>query len=321
MHYRKIRASRPPLLFELQLNACLARLVAEKSVVLPPPHLMPRMRDYLESLLLAENLPPKAQHIAMLLDSFNQLVRYSTSGKPIVYKKRNSVALLFDVCAVQSEMRLDAPEELVLGYTHTMMGFLLFNTDPGKVAMIGLGGGSMPKYCYRHLPKTSIVVAENDPHVIVLRDHFHVPKDDARFQVLCEDGADFVARTSGEFDVLVVDGFDRAGQPEQLCSQQFYDACHAALAPNGIMVANLLGDVVQTDACLERIHQAFNGAVLVIDALDSLNKIVFACNGNALELPEQVLLGRLRSLECEHVVSLRQTAQSILQQRRLARVA
>lgn len=321
MLYRKIRASRPPILFELQLNACLKRLVAEQSIALPPPALMPRMRDYLESLLLAENLPPKAQHIAMFLDSFDQLVRYSQSGKPFIYKKRNSVALLFDVCAVQSEMRLDAPEELVLGYTHSMMGFLLFNPYPGRVAMIGLGGGSMPKYCYRYLPQTSIVVAENDPHVIVLRDHFRVPQDDARFKVLCEDGADFVARAAGEFDVLVVDGFDRTGQPAQLCSRQFYDACYTALAPNGIMVANLLGDVTETGACLERIHQGFNGAVIVIDALDSLNKIVFACKGNALDLPEQVLLGRLRGLECEHAVSLRQTAQSILRQRRLARAA
>jgi hypothetical protein len=35
--------------------------------------------------------------------------------------------------------------------------------------LIGLGGGSLVKYCYRNLPGTRIVVIEIDPEVIALR--------------------------------------------------------------------------------------------------------------------------------------------------------
>ena len=37
----------------------------------------------------------------------------------------------------------------------------------------------------------------------------------------------------------IVDGFDITGQPEQLCSQRFYDDCYNALTPDGVMVVNL----------------------------------------------------------------------------------
>jgi spermidine synthase len=315
MHYRKLRDTRPPPLFELQLKAGLARLSSDKTGKLAPAALMPRMRNYVESLLLAKNLPPKVQYIAFFLEKFSELVMLSDAGKPFLYKKKDSVSLLFDVCAIQSEMRLDSPDELVLEYTQIMMGFLLFNSAPQRIAMIGLGGGSLPKYCCRHLSDTSIVVAENDPNVIAMRDDFCVPADDERFTVLCEDGADFVQRSSNQFDVLMVDGFDREGQPAQLCSQQFYDDCYDALAPNGIMVVNLLGDVLETETYLDRIHLSFNGAAITVEDAESFNKIVFACKGSLLNVPDQVLRSRLRNLESQHAVMLRSTMQAILLQR------
>src|SRR4051812_41843032 len=111
MIYRKMRASRPPPLFELQLRAGFARLAAETSVPLLPAPLMARLRDYVASLLLAENLPPTAYYIAMFLDKFSQMVAMSQTGKPILYKKRHTMSLLFDVSALQSEMRMESPDD------------------------------------------------------------------------------------------------------------------------------------------------------------------------------------------------------------------
>ena len=88
--------------------------------------------------------------------------------------------------------------------------------------MIGLGGGSMAKWCHRYLPRTDITAVEINPHVIALRDRFYIPPDDQRFRVLCENGTDYVARVTEETDVLIVDGFDINGQPPELCSQGFY---------------------------------------------------------------------------------------------------
>ena len=71
-------------------------------------------------------------------------------------------SLYFDDEAIQSVMRNAAPAALELEYTRMMMGFLLFNPAPDSIAFIGLGGGSLVKFCYRHLPHTQLSVAENN---------------------------------------------------------------------------------------------------------------------------------------------------------------
>jgi spermidine synthase len=83
--------------------------------------------------------------------------------------------------------------------------------------MIGLGGGSLAKYCYRHLPDTTITAVEINPQVIALRDQFHVPRDDERFRVICADGAKYVTDPFPDHrpDVLLIDGYDADGLPAE----------------------------------------------------------------------------------------------------------
>jgi spermidine synthase len=53
----------------------------------------------------------------------------------------------FTSLATQSAMSLSEPDALIAQYTRKMMSFLLFNPDPKHIVMIGLGGGSLAKYC------------------------------------------------------------------------------------------------------------------------------------------------------------------------------
>lgn len=313
MPYRRLPDSRPPPYFELWVRASMRRLEAHRSFNLPP-HVMARLRRHVESMLLAEGLPPTPQNIAMLINDFAQLFTLSRNGGPILYRKRHTLSLLFDVFSVQSEMRLEAPDELVLGYTQSMMAFLMFQPNPREIAMIGLGGGSLAKFCYRHLPECAITVAEIDPQVIALRDCFHIPADDARFHVHCMDGAELVGRQPQRFDVLVVDGFDCEGQPAQLCSQQFYDDCFAALTAGGVMVVNLLYDERDTAQYLARIQHSFNGAVTVIDSYDSLNKVVFAFKGDIRSIDVRSFSERVARMEAHFPAVSRMAADRILRQ-------
>jgi spermidine synthase len=164
--------------------------------------------------------------------------------------------------------------------------------------MIGLGGGSMAKWCYRHMPDADITAIEINPHVIELRERFRIPEDDHRFRVLCENGANYVARTSRHADVLLVDGFDIDGQPPELCSQRFYDDCYQTLKASGLLVVNLCGD--ENRPILARIRKSFHDQVLSVTPERDGNTIVFACKGEPLwprgESGESLLM-KFRKLE------------------------
>jgi spermidine synthase len=201
--------------------------------------------------------------------------------KPYLSELNGILSLQFDEWSIQSEMSIDDTDELVIPYTRVMMSFLLLVPSPKHVAMIGLGGGSVAKYCYRYLPDAQITAVEISADVIALRNEFAIPKDDARFSVLLGDGALWVAKTDSRPDVLIVDGFDADGLPAQLCSQAFYDDCYAALADNGILVVNIWKGYPRYDEYLSRLNNSFDGNTVIMDAGDDLNHIVLALKNGA----------------------------------------
>ncbi|OYV00339.1 MAG: transferase [Burkholderiales bacterium PBB5] len=205
-------------------------------------------------------------------------------AQPFVVDSRQAKALHFGMATVQSRMRLDDPDALDLDYTRTMMAALLFVPDPRRIAMVGLGGGSLPKFCHRHLPAACIAVVEISAEVIALRDDFQVPADGPRFQVLHDDGAQWLRRGITPVDLLMVDGFDAQGLPEALATQRFFDDCRAALAPGGLLVMNLHRDDPRHGLLLDRLRRSFDddGAVLAVADSDGGNVIVMACSGTLL---------------------------------------
>ena len=217
--------------------------------------------------------------------------------RPYVHESLSTKALHFSIGEMQSSMQIENPYALDLEYTRLMMGFVLFKPEPRQIAMIGLGGGSLAKFCHRHLRHTRIEVVEINPHVIALRDEFHVPPDDARFRVVRADGARFVRSGTSQCDVLMVDGFDSQGQPARLSSQRFYDDCRELLQPEGIMVVNLHAGDARFAVLLERIRCSFDDAVLVVHGTEPGNGIVFARKGQAFTKHKPGVVRRPRQLD------------------------
>lgn len=217
-------------------------------------------------------------------------LEYNRHPRPFVDKSLNSKSMHFSICDVQSRMQIDRPTDLMLAYTRLMMGFLLFSPNPRHIAMVGLGGGSLAKFCYRYLPDSRIQVIEINPHVIALRDEFEVPRDDHRFHVRKEDAADYVRTAHYRHDVIVADGFDANGMPGDLCSRSFYDNCFDVLEPNGVLVANLHSHHEHFPVYLERIKKSFTTCVVTVNDPDHCNTIAFAFK----EMPEAPLFGNLQ---------------------------
>ncbi|WP_390622828.1 Polyamine aminopropyltransferase [Ralstonia syzygii] len=246
------------------------------------------------------------------------LAESTYDGTPQVLETQHALSLHFDALATQSLMSRKNPDQLVLGYTRAMMGFLLWHPTPARISMIGLGGGSLAKYCYRHLPNTKIAVIEINPAVIALRDRFQIPPDDERLEVVCADGADYVANQDARPDVILVDGFLADGMPVQLGTADFYAACHARLAETGVLVANFLECDPDIPLYSEEVSAVFGKSMSLSLSEDSANYTLFAWKG-VHKLPSQdALTARARILEMEHSLNLTATARCLKRGEQLA---
>jgi spermidine synthase len=213
---------------------------------------------------------------SVAVESMPENARPPRHVKPFVQEGGSFKSLHFSIREVQSRMSLDDPCALDLEYSRTMMGFLLFKPEPKHIAMVGLGGGSLAKFCHCYLPATRTEVVEINPHVLALRDEFQIPPDDERLCLRLGDGADFVRDTDKGCDVLMVDGFDYDGQPSVLSSQAFYDDCADLLPRDGILVVNLFNQHAEYALLVDRIRRSFADAVLVVEGPDLGNSIVLA---------------------------------------------
>jgi spermidine synthase len=200
---------------------------------------------------------------------------------PLVQTRGDRRTLEFLPGDVQSEMRLSRPTALVLAYCRAIMCFALFVPRPRAIVMVGLGGGSLAKFCYRHFPQARITVIELRADVIALREQFCVPPDDARFSVVHADAADWLARSPACADVLVVDGFDTAGLPPALGTARFYGDCRGALCDGGVLVANIFSYDPRHPGMLARLRLMFNDRVCWFERMAGNNHILFAVKAPA----------------------------------------
>jgi spermidine synthase len=208
---------------------------------------------------------------------------------------------------IQSSMKVKDPFALELTYTRGMMGFLLFSDAVKNVLTIGLGGGSVPKYIYANCPNIGQTIIEINQQIIsIARSHFHVPDNDARFNVIEGDGIAYLAANPNSADCLMIDAFDRFGIPPNFCSQDFFDSCEMALSNSGIFSINLWGSDQNFDIYLQRIEQSFNNQTLILPTGKPGNILVFGFKHdsklNGLKLNPKKLKERAKILENTHKI-------------------
>jgi spermidine synthase len=214
--------------------------------------------------------PPDSCH-----DTLLERVYSGSYDKPFVVDNGPRRFLHFDFGAIQSVMELSNPVRLALAYTRKMMAFLLFNHTPKRILFLGLGGGSLAKFCYANLPAASLTAVEVNQDVIALRDEFGVPADDHRFRVINADGAAYISVLGHRKDVILADACGRTGIATELGSVEFYRKARRRLSAGGVFVANICGDKDSAASHLKNLREAFEDEVLSFQAQADDNNIVF----------------------------------------------
>jgi spermidine synthase len=219
---------------------------------------------------------------ANLLNATLRLLRgEAPSARPYVVDIGTRRHLFFNDKSVQSSMLLDRPFDLLTPYTQKMMAFLLLNERPRNIVMIGLGGGSLAKFCHHHFPEARITVCEVNARIIALRERFCIPADDARFRVIHGDGIEHLRTLGEDVDVLLVDAFDAEGVDPGLADSDFYANAARCLQERGVFVMNFSGVQSRYAQNFRQIDTAFRMPPMMVPVDDSDNLLVFACNTDA----------------------------------------
>jgi spermidine synthase len=240
------------------------------------------LRTYLPQMLAIEAPLPKERVVLRLLeppdscrDSLWERLFNGTYDKPFIIDRGVRRFLHFDLFTVQSAMNLLYPERLSLAYTRKMMAFLLFNQTPARILLLGLGGGSLAKFCYWRLPRATITAVELNSDVIALREAFRIPADNERFRVIRAEAANYVEDSSRPKDVILADACDRAGVAPECDTLEFYRRAYHRLSPGGVFVANLCVDTPGS-AQIRRIRTVFGDHCMTLRVKQDGNVIVFA---------------------------------------------
>jgi spermidine synthase len=198
---------------------------------------------------------------------------------PVTLSEQEGVRYLhFGTEWVQGAMRIRKPDWPELEYAQQMMAWMLFNDAPRHVAQLGLGTGALTKFCYRQFPEAQVTAVELNPSVIVIcNSMFKLPAEDERLSVLEMDAMDFVTDKArhGTLDALQVDLYDATARGPVLDTPDFYEACAACLAPDGIMTVNLFGEHPSYDKNIKAMKYAF-GQVVCLPPVHEGNVIAIA---------------------------------------------
>ena len=118
-----------------------------------------------------------------------------------------------------------------------------------RVAMLGGGGFSYPKYLIAHHPEVSVDVVEIDPMVVSIAQRwFYLDRLMAEFEteetgrlgIYVQDAREFLEEPGARYDAIVNDTFD-AGEPApSLVGVDAARAIHARLNPGGLYLVNVV---------------------------------------------------------------------------------
>jgi spermidine synthase len=110
-----------------------------------------------------------------------------------------------------------------------------------RVLIIGGGDGGMAREVLRHDTVEHVTMVEIDAGVVDFSGEY-LPMlsrgafDDARLELVIADGAGFIRRTAGGYDIIIVDSTDPVGPGEVLFTDTFYGHAKRALTEDGILV-------------------------------------------------------------------------------------
>lgn len=180
---------------------------------------------------------------------------------------------------MQSVMDLQQPTKACL--PHAQVINLAQLAKPESILMAGLGGGDLLRQFASPKGTKQFTCCEICPDIIeVYQKYFDSHYCVNELQLLQEDINDFIPQCQRQFDLIILDVFAGAQQPECLQQESFFQECRRCLSDDGLLVTNIkVGQQQQLLQLALSLRRVFDKKVLMVPVQHCDNVIVFAFKG------------------------------------------
>ena len=166
-----------------------------------------------------------------------------------------------------------------------------FFSDPGRMLLIGLGGGSIVK----SFDQTGweVDVVEIDPVVVEMaRRYFGI--EDTECDVFTQDGRQYLLTHETTYDLIVLDAFGSSSIPFHLVTREAFALIESRLRPGGVLAVNIQADGwfdVLTRSLAATLQESFDRvlALPLSEPRNQFGNLVLLASDRELEFPPEML--------------------------------
>jgi len=264
------------------LGATLAALISIAAFASPMAHADVLLDESIRASMLAK---PDGR-IAHVQSSYNDIY---------VNKRRSDLTMSFQLKGwnyTESVSNLRDPDDLVLRYAQTMTIATAFPTEPKKILMLGLGGGSLSTYLGRFMPDAAIDTVEIDRRVIDVAKTYFGIRETERVRYFDADGRVFLNRNRQLYDLILLDAYRGGFVPFHLLTKEFYALVKQRLTPGGAVASNVHDGTKLYHSTVKTLGEVFSD----IDLFPSGQGEVIALGMNA-PIDKETLAQRAATLQ------------------------
>jgi len=247
--------------------------------------------------------------VAAADEEWGQLIYQKDSlyHRILVYKSGSVVTLRFGkqpAVQVQSQVDLSNLRKHILGYTKLAFCGLLYQPQPRRILVLGLGGGVIPREMHHYFPAIEIDVAEIDPEIQQISTQLFGFREDDRLRVHISDGRMFIREqlrreAVEKYDIVVLDAFNSDYIPFHLMTREFLEQVKGVLAEDGVVVANVFQNNRLFDAELATFLAVFGRCQVYVDEY-STNAMLVSPGPAVPLLTVREAAGRAETLQRRH---------------------
>lgn len=212
------------------------------------------------------------------------LLNENIDGRTVTVEQTgNILSLLFDGNMIESQIDLDAPDQLPLYGNRLMLSHLMFGTVPHNILLAGCGGGAIARWFNRVLPDSHGIAVESSSQIIqIARQQFDFPGKASNWRIIENDIRHFLqqaAEQSSLYDFILVDIEEEGQTPAWLIDGTFLENCQKCLSPEGVITFNIVAKSIREFArALWPVRQLFPQRTYCLASRQSQNVMICAFN-------------------------------------------